>query len=447
MSSNAPALRLDQLAADGSLPPARRALLQSTLAAGLPSGRDENWRYAQLRGLDRQVFAPAAAPGPEAVRIAAAALPPALDDHARLVFVDGFLSRELSTPAWPSVARLLEGEAAGHTRAAALAAVPARITPATPSRPVAVPDRTASMDLRLAGLNAALAQQALCIDLPAGAVASLEVLFVATADASLAASHPALQVRVASGARLQLVERHLGAGDAATFTNADVQVEVAPQGQLRHTRLQQLGPRSRHFETLTLDALDGAQCELLGFAAGALASRSTALLALRGREARLRFDAVALGDRTQVHDAYVAIDHAAPGARTEQAFRGIAAGRSRVAFNGHMIVRDCAPGASSAQSLKALLAGPEAEADVRPQLEIYVDEVRASHGATVGKLDEQMRFYLLSRGIDRDTADALLKWAFVEDVVSRVAPAALRRQVEDAMAAQLRALVDAEALR
>ena len=438
--------RLDELAADAALAPARRELLQSTLAAGLPTGRDENWRYANLRALDRQVFSPAAIAGPQALQLAAAALPPALEGHARLVFVDGLLCRELSTPHWPVSASLLEGESVAQSRVGTVAGL-ARPTPATPARLVAVGDRTAPVDLRFAQLNAALAPQALSIDLPRGAEAAIEVLFVATADGTQAASHPALRVRVGEAARLQLVERHLGAGEAATFTNADLRIELAPQARLRHTRLQQLGPRSRHFETLTLEAQEGAECELISFASGALSSRSTALLALRGRAAALRFDAVALGDRTQVNDAYVSIDHAAPGARSEQAFRGIAAGRSRIAFNGHMVVREGAAGASSAQSLKALLAGAEAEADVRPQLEIYVDEVRASHGATVGKLDEQMRFYLLSRGLDRDTADALLKWAFVEDVVSRITTAALRRQVEDVMATQLRALVDAEALR
>jgi Fe-S cluster assembly protein SufD len=91
-----------------------------------------------------------------------------------------------------------------------------------------------------------------------------------------------------------------------------------------------------------------------------------------------------------------------------------------------------------------LLAGPEAEIDVRPQLEIYTDEVRCSHGATAGKLDDAMLFYLLSRGLDRDTAQRLLKWAFLEDVVSRVPVAELRRQIEASLAGQLR---DAEGLK
>ena len=101
-----------------------------------------------------------------------------------------------------------------------------------------------------------------------------------------------------------------------------------------------------------------------------------------------------------------------------------------MAFNGKVVVARGATGADSQQSLRGLLAGPEAEIDVRPQLEIYTDEVRCSHGATTGKLDEQMLFYLLSRGLDREAAQRLLKWAFLEDAVATIEVPELRRQIE-----------------
>ena len=126
-----------------------------------------------------------------------------------------------------------------------------------------------------------------------------------------------------------------------------------------------------------------------------------------------------VGGKNQVHDTFALVEHVAPNARTEQSFRGIAAGRARVAFNGKVVVRKGAHGTDSSQSLRGLLAGTDAEIDVRPQLEIYTDDVRCNHGATAGKLDDNMLFYLLSRGLDRDTAQRLLKWAFLEDVVAR----------------------------
>ena len=131
---------------------------------------------------------------------------------------------------------------------------------------------------------------------------------------------------------------------------------------------------------------------------------------------------------------FAEIEHAGADAVTRELYRGIATDRGKLGFNGKMIVRESAPGADSDQSLKTLLTGSGAEASVRPQLEIYTDRVRAKHGATTGKLDDQMLFYLLSRGIDRRTAQTLLQWAFIEDAVSRVDCAQLRTEIEQLVA-------------
>jgi len=146
---------------------------------------------------------------------------------------------------------------------------------------------------------------------------------------------------------------------------------------------------------------------------------------------------VALGDRQQVQDTYARVEHSAAHARTEQTFRGIAAGRARIACNGKIVVARTAHGTDSRQSLRGLLAGPEAEIDVRPQLEIYTDDVRCSHGATAGKLDDNMLFYLLSRGLDREAAQRALKWAFLADVIARIQVPELRRQIEERLAAAM----------
>ncbi len=138
-----------------------------------------------------------------------------------------------------------------------------------------------------------------------------------------------------------------------------------------------------------------------------------------------------------MQDLFAQFAHAAPRTRSEQLFRGIAAARARVACNGKVVVERGATGADSQQSLRGLLAGPEAEIDVRPQLEIYTDEVRCSHGATTGKLDEQMLFYLLARGLDREAAQRLLKWAFLEDAVATIEVPELRRQIELSLAGAL----------
>ena len=170
---------------------------------------------------------------------------------------------------------------------------------------------------------------------------------------------------------------------------------------------------------------------------GGLSARSTQFVKLAGREARCELIAASIANGIQTLDTFAQIEHVGPGTTTRELFRGIATERGKLGFNGKMIVRDSALDADSDQSLKTLLTGAGAAAAARPQLEIYTDRVRARHGATTGKLDDQMLFYLLSRGIDRQQAQALLQWAFIEDAVSQVELAPLRHEIEQLVAAQL----------
>jgi Fe-S cluster assembly protein SufD len=215
-------------------------------------------------------------------------------------------------------------------------------------------------------------------------------------------------------------------------------VELARGARLEHYRLQELNASSTIFDTLSAGLAADAAYRLHGISTGAQSARSTLALRLTGERADLCLAVAALGCSQQVQDAYAVVEHAAPNARTVETFRGIAAGRARVAFNGKIIVAPGARGTDSRQSLRGLLAGPEAEIDVRPQLEIYNDDVRCSHGATAGKLDDDMLFYLLSRGLDREAAQRLLKWAFLEDVIAQIALRPLRRQIEERLAVHLR---------
>src|SRR6185312_7261488 len=221
------------------------------------------------------------------------------------------------------------------------------------------------------------------------------------------------------------------------FVNASVKVDIGRDATVNHYRVQELVARAIWFDTLSAVLAQGATYKLHGVNAGGLSSRSTINVLLAGEHADASISVASLGDRQQIQDAFVRIEHSAPNARSEQTFRGISAGRARVAFNGMVVVREGAHGTDSQQSLRGLLAGPEAEIDVRPQLQIDTDDVRCAHGATAGKLDDDMLFYLLSRGIDPATAQRLLKWAFLEDVVARIEVPELRRQIERSLAGQM----------
>jgi Fe-S cluster assembly protein SufD len=164
---------------------------------------------------------------------------------------------------------------------------------------------------------------------------------------------------------------------------------------------------------------------------------------LAGRGAALTWQAIALGRGEQVHDIALKVEHQAPETGTEETFRGIADQRARVAFSGHIRIDPTAPGSQARQSLRGLIEGGTAEIDLRPRLEILTDDVRAVHGATTGRLDENLLFYLLSRGIDPTTARTLLKWAFLGDVLREIELPELRAEAERLAAGQL---ADAPAL-
>jgi Fe-S cluster assembly protein SufD len=388
--------------------PAAAVGLRAALAQGLPTNRDENWKYAALRGLDKLRLAPVP-PAASALAAAGTLLPARLDGHLRIVLVDGQLAPSLSD------------------------ALPDALRFAATNRGCSPVDA----DLRWAAVNAAFASGALELDAAGKASLAIEVCCITTLTAAAGGAHPRLALRLAPGAQVALVERQLSTSDATALTNVALGAELGAGATLRHVRIQTHAERSQLVETVQVRIGAAAQYQQLQVSLGAQAARTTGRIELAGPGAACAMRVASLADGTRVHDNFCLIDHQAPQTTTQQWVRGIAAGRARVAFNGHIRMAAGAVGASSEQSLRGLQSGAQCEIDLRPQLEIYVDAVKASHGATVGKLDEQMLFYLLSRGLDRETAQGLLKWAFVADVLTQLTDTALRRQIERELARSL----------
>jgi Fe-S cluster assembly protein SufD len=422
---------------------------QALAERGLPTSRDENWKYVNLRPLEKVRFAPA--PRTAQPAITAQDLPAPIEGYARYTFIDGVFAPALSAPtthAGVSVRSL--GAASGAPPSAGAEAVrsspassgrPARTEAvgATAPTPAALTPAELPADLRFALLNDAFATDGAVIEIAPGTDCQtcIELVFVATADAKAGASYPRVEFHVGAGARVGLIERHISFGSDSNFINCAVDVELARDASARHYRLQQTGARAIWFDTLTANLATNARYQVHSVNLGALSARSTVRVQLKGEHSEVGLLSVSVGSKNQVHDTYAVVDHIAPNARTEQSFRGISSGRARVAFNGKIVVQKGAHGTDSRQSLRGLLAGADAEIDVRPQLEIYTDDVRCNHGATAGKLDDNMLFYLLSRGLDRESAQRLLKWAFLEDVVAKIDVPELRRQIEQSLAGQL----------
>ncbi|MEO8063174.1 MAG: SufD family Fe-S cluster assembly protein [Pseudomonadota bacterium] len=383
----------------------------------MPTNRDENWRYANLR--------PLAKARPEAVdatTVAAnIALPAVLEGYERWVFVDGRLAAYLSAPAFDSCAKVLDAREGGEEFAAMLDAAMA----------------TEGVDYSLARVNGARGEEVLHIAPPDGTQARIEITFVATAAASAGTSYPRVQVHAGRDSHLRIVERHISAGAMDSSINAAFDLALRSNAVIDHCRLQNCGDQAGCFDTLLAHVAERGTYRFRTVTLGGVSSRSTILVKLAGRAARCELTAASIANGIQTHDVYAEIEHAGADTVTRELYRGIATDRGKLGFNGMIKVNESAQGADSEQSLKTLLTGAGAEASVRPQLEIHTDRVRAIHGATTGKLDDQMLFYLLSRGIDRRTAQTLLQWAFIEDAVSRIEVAELRAEIETLIAAQL----------
>jgi Fe-S cluster assembly protein SufD len=390
---------------------ARSAALDHALAAGLPKRRDDLWRYADLRYLDATPLGPVAG---ASAATDAPVLPARLPGFSRLVMHNGRLVASLSDPC-PALSR--------------------------ESAPM-VPARTRHE--RFGWLNDAFATDVarLVID----GAAMIEVVIASTQGAMAQAVHPRVEVSLLDNAQLVLVERHVGTLGDDSLVNVAVQVHGAPGSNCRHLRWQSLANDAQVLDTLQVALDRDARYSLALLQLGSRSARSSMRVSLYGRAAQATVCGVSVAGDKRTIDMSLLIDHIGADTSSAQTLRALARDRAQLAWRSRVEVTATARGTSCEQSLKGLLNNPGAEIDLRPQLEIHTDAVRASHGATTGALDQNMLFYLLSRGLDADTARGLLEWAFCEDAIRLIDQPLLRRQAELALADCLGNKVAHEAL-
>jgi Fe-S cluster assembly protein SufD len=390
--------------ASGAEPVAARTAAARLLEQhGLPAPRDEYWRNANLRALDavRHFLTPAAAVAP------APPLPAPLPGFERIVCIDGRRSMSLSDTA--ALARLQ----------------PQLTLSSVEATPTDADQRFTHLN-SLFGVDAAVLRVA--------GVAAIEILYVGSgADGS---SYPRLEVELAPGAQLRLVERHLGSAGGGLICT-QLRLQLQPGARLAHYRLQACAAATLWIDTLVARLSADAEYRVCQISAGAGTARSSSFVQLAGENARLSWNGLAAVDGEQVNDCLLRVEHAAPRTRAEQCFRGISGGRASIGCDTDVRVAAAARGSQVTQSLRGLIEGAGAAIHLRPRLTIHTDDIKAAHGATTGQLDEQLLFYLLSRGLEADSARALLKWAFLGDVLRTIDIPELRQQAESAAAGHL----------
>jgi len=270
------------------------------------------------------------------------------------------------------------------------------------------------------------------LDLAAGATPDQPIYIVHQwSDGSAQVmSNPRVVVRAGANSRCVVIEHFVGANAGECFTNAVCEIDVAAGASVEHYRIQQESLRSFHIGHVNVRLQQNGRYASHDIALGASLARVNLSTTLQGPGAHVALNGLIAPLGTQHLDAHTSIDHAAPHTTSDENYRGIAGERGRGVFNGKVIVRPDAQKTDARQSSRNLLLTPGAEIDTKPELEIYANDVKCSHGATTGRLDAAALFYLRSRGLDEADARALLIRAFAESIVTSIGPAAVRGYLE-----------------
>jgi Fe-S cluster assembly protein SufD len=420
-----PSLADRPLPGAGATWPRRRAALAELAEAGWPQRRRERWRYTDLEPLAHAGFDVAPAVASDAELQTAAALLASLTGTApRLVFVDGHFSRQLSGSIPAAIEALdLDGHWSEFDSRWA--------------------GNIATTEHPLAALNTAFNQRGLWVRVRAGTELRepVHVVHIGSNRPQIAAQ-PRVVLEIGENARLTLIEQIVDVGAGSGWLNAVTQIQQAANSSLDLYRLQRHGERQAHTSLLTAELAANAELTLGYVDLGGRLVRNDVDIALRERGARVQVFGLFVAGAGQHLDNHTTIVHAAPETRSDEAFRGIIGDRGRGVFNGKVVVRPNAQRIDARQSNDNLLLGAHAEIDTKPELEIYADDVKCSHGTTVGELDADHLFYLRARGIDAAEARQILTTAFAASVLERVRDEAFRSRLVDLVTARLGTLAE-----
>jgi Fe-S cluster assembly protein SufD len=405
---------------EGPLSALRKRALNRFLQLGLPSSRDESWRYTNLRPLAAQSYvdAPRAPAGTRAPTFAQSLL--GEDAGAvTLVMVNGY-PVDLPAVNGIEISSLRDLSRADPDRVAR------HLEPLSDAE-----------EARWLLLNTALSVDGLYLKINAALAMPLVILHIGSAETSGTAAHPRLIVEAAPGSAATLLEHHVQLGAEAPLCNSATRIALARDAQIEHYRVFEAGEKSVHFDSLQVRQQKDSLCRQFTIALGGGLVRTSLDAHLSEPGARIDSYSLLVGHEERHVDCVNVVKHSAPKTVSRQTARAIASGTSRVIFNSKVVVDAGAANADSQQSFRGLLLSPSAEIDSRPQLEIHTDEVKCAHGATTGRLDPNMLFYMLSRGLDRETAQSLLVYAFLADVLTGMSLTSARTAVENALIPQL----------
>ncbi|MDR3456139.1 MAG: Fe-S cluster assembly protein SufD [Verrucomicrobiae bacterium] len=400
--------------------PVRKAGLASFAADGFPTLQDEDWRFtnvAPIAKLNFQFAAPVAVNGAESKALDASVFTQ-LPGH-RLVFVNGFYSAKLSS------LKPVTGGVRIESLAAALAKDAALI-----EKHLGQYAHTANN--AFAALNQAYFSDGAFVHVPEGVTVAepVQLIYLSSAKHSGETILPRNLVIAGANSKLTVVESYLSTANVAYFTNAVTEILAGENAAVEHIKLQDEAPGAYHIATIAGEFGRASNVSVHSFALGAKLSRNNIRTKLAGEGLECILNGLYLTRDEQLADHHMIVEHAQPHCASHEYFNGILDDKSRGVFHGRILVRQIAQKTDAKQTNKNLLLSDDATADTKPQLEIYADDVKCTHGATIGQLNDESIFYLRSRGLDTETAKRMLIHAFAGEIIERIQCAPAREVID-----------------
>jgi len=397
-------------------------------ALGFPTTKNEDWHFTSVTPIAEKIFRAAmtsnagVSPGGSTAEVVAPA------DLGRftfdqptwhtLVFVNGEFSEDLSSYA-------------GLGNKVRVSSLAKAIRSGT-GRPERHLGKIATFDSHaFTALNTAFIRDGAFIELQADAVidAPIHLIFVSEGRGE-SISHPRNLIVAARNSRASIIESYICVRDTPYFTNAVTEISLGEGARLDHYKLQRESEKAFHVGTTQIRQARDSQLHSFSFAVGGLLARTNIYTSLDGDGATCTLNGLYLADGVQHIDNQTSIEHIAPNCPSHEIYKGVLDGRSHGVFNGKVYVHPEAQKTDGKQSNNNLLLSPSARVDTKPQLEIFADDVKCTHGATVGRLDELAMFYLNSRGIGPETARTLLTYAFAADVLETIELETMKSELE-----------------
>jgi Fe-S cluster assembly protein SufD len=406
------AFRRDTAFGGDALARAREAAFGRFAERGFPSTRDEEWRFTSVAPIAATRFELAK---PGSVSASFAADPLVASVAARIVVINGRLSREAST---------LDRLPAGVSLETTVSVLDAAVTPAIHS---------------FVDLNAAFAEESVTLTIAAKAVVAepVHVIFVSVPGAHPALISPRMVVHAGEQSNVSLVESYVDAADGVALTNVVADIRLAPGSVVKYTKIQRQNEASFHLASTFVHLARSSTFTSQSITLGGRIVRNDIVATLDGEGAECTLNGLYVANGDSLVDTHTVIDHAKPHCPSHEVYKGILSGKSRAVFNGKIIVRQDAQKTDAKQTNKALLLSGEATINTKPQLEIFADDVKCTHGAAIGQLDEDAMFYLQARGIGVEQARNLLIHAFAGQVLDSVDVDTVREAAMHLMEAKL----------